>query len=35
MREYDIVLVWADTSNDLKKAYSNYFVDTREFLLYL
>lgn len=34
-KEYDVVLVGADTSNELKKAYPNYFVDTGEFLLYL
>ncbi|MCK5149903.1 RelA/SpoT domain-containing protein [Candidatus Pacearchaeota archaeon] len=34
-KEYDVVLVGADTTNDLKKAYPNYFVDTREFLIYL
>lgn len=33
--EYDVVLVGADTANDLKKAYPNYFLDTREFLVYL
>ena len=32
-KEYDVVLVGADTTNDLKKAYPNYFVDTREFLI--
>jgi len=31
-REYDVVLVGADTSTDLKKAYPNYFVDSQEFL---
>jgi len=31
-REYDVVLVGADTSNDLQKAYPNYFVDSGEFL---
>ena len=31
-REYDVVLVGADTSTDLKKAYPNYFVDSEEFL---
>jgi len=31
-KEYDVVLVGADTTNDLKKAYPNYFVDTQEFL---
>ncbi len=31
-REYDVVLVGADTSSDLKKAYPNYFVDTKEFI---
>ena len=34
-KEYDVVLVGADTANDLKKAYPNYFLDTREFLDYL
>lgn len=34
-KEYDVVLVGADTSGELKKAYPNYFVDTKEFLLYL
>jgi len=34
-KEYDVVLVGADTSSDLKKAYPNYFVDTKEFLKYL
>lgn len=34
-REYDVVLVGADTTKDLKKAYPNYFLDTREFLKYL
>lgn len=33
-KEYDAVLVGADTS-DLKKAYPNYFLDTREFIKYL
>jgi len=33
-KEYDVVLVGADTS-DLKKAYPNYFLDTREFIKYL
>ena len=31
-KEYDVVLVGADTTNDLKQAYPNYFVDTKEFL---
>jgi len=31
-KEYDVVLVGADTVNDLKKAYPNYFADTKEFL---
>jgi len=30
--EYDVVLVGADTTKDLEKAYPNYFVDTREFI---
>ena len=34
-KEYDVVLVGADTTNDLKKAYPNYFIDTREFLINL
>jgi ppGpp synthetase/RelA/SpoT-type nucleotidyltranferase len=34
-REYDVVLVGADTFKDLKKAYPNYFLDTKEFLIYL
>ena len=34
-KDYDVVLVGADTSTDLKKAYPNYFVDTGEFLTYL
>jgi ppGpp synthetase/RelA/SpoT-type nucleotidyltranferase len=34
-KDYDVVLVGADTSNDLKNAYPNYFVDTGEFLTYL
>ena len=34
-KEYDVVLVGADTINDLKKAYPNYFVDTGEFLAHL
>ena len=32
---YDVVLVGADTAKDLKKAYPNYFLDTKEFLNYL
>ena len=31
-KEYDIVLVGADKFEDLRKAYPNYFADTREFL---
>jgi len=31
-KEYDIVLVGADTTKDLEKAYPNYFVNTKEFL---
>jgi ppGpp synthetase/RelA/SpoT-type nucleotidyltranferase len=34
-REYDVVLVGADTSNDLQKAYPNYFVDSGDFLVNL
>jgi len=30
--DYDVVLVGADTTKDLEKAYPNYFVDTREFI---
>lgn len=32
---YDVVLVGADTTSDLKKAYPNYFVDSEEFLIKL
>ena len=31
-KTYDVVLVGADTTKDLKKAYPNYFVDSEEFL---
>lgn len=31
-KEFDVVLVGVDTVTDLKKAYPNYFVDTKEFL---
>lgn len=34
-KEYDVVLVGADASTDLRKAYPNYFVDSQEFLLLL
>ncbi len=34
-KEYDVVLVGAENSTELKKAYPNYFVDTQEFLKYL
>jgi ppGpp synthetase/RelA/SpoT-type nucleotidyltranferase len=34
-KEYDVVLVGADTPTDLKKAYPNYFVDCEEFLVKL
>ncbi|MCE8424490.1 MAG: RelA/SpoT domain-containing protein [Candidatus Methanoperedens sp.] len=34
-REYDVVLVGADKSADLRKAYPNYFVDGTEFLINL
>ncbi len=34
-KEYDVVLVGADKSSDLKKAYPNYFLDTKEFIKYL
>jgi len=30
--DYDVVLVGADTTKDLEKAYPNYFVDTRDFI---
>ncbi|MBU2617006.1 MAG: RelA/SpoT domain-containing protein [Nanoarchaeota archaeon] len=30
--DYDVVLVGAETTKDLQKAYPNYFVDTREFI---
>lgn len=32
---YDVVLVGADTFADLKKAYPNYFLDTKEFINHL
>ncbi len=31
-KEYDVVLVGVDTVTDLRKAYPNYFVDSKEFL---
>lgn len=31
-KEYDVVLVGVDATNDLKKAYPNYFADTTDFL---
>jgi len=31
-KQYDVVLVGADTSTELKKAYPNYFVDSADFL---
>ncbi len=31
-KEYDVVLVGADTTTDLRKAYPNYFVDSGEFV---
>lgn len=34
-KEFDVVLVGADTTADLRKAYPNYFVDSGEFLQYL
>lgn len=34
-KEYDVVLVGADTTADLKKAYPNYFLDTKAFIFYL
>lgn len=33
--QYDVVLVSADNLHDLKKAYPNYFLDTKVFLEYL
>jgi len=33
--DYDVVLVGADTTKDLEKAYPNYFVDTEEFVFEL
>ena len=34
-KDYDIVLVGAENTNDLRKAYPSYFLDTTEFLSYL
>jgi len=34
-RDYDVVLVGVDNITELKRAYPNYFVDSREFLEYL
>lgn len=34
-KEYNVVLVGADTTSDLEKAYPNYFADTKEFLINL
>lgn len=34
-KEYDVVLVGVDATNDLRKAYPNYFADTKGFLDYL
>jgi len=34
-KDYDVVLVGADNTTDLKKAYPSYFLDTAEFLSYL
>ncbi|MEK6859250.1 MAG: RelA/SpoT domain-containing protein [Nanoarchaeota archaeon] len=34
-KDYDIVLVGADSTTDLKKAYPSYFMDTAEFLKHL
>jgi putative GTP pyrophosphokinase len=34
-KEYDVVLVGADSFVDLKNAYPNYFLDIKEFLKYL
>jgi len=31
-KEYDVVLVGVDAAHDLRKAYPNYFADTKEFL---
>ncbi len=31
-KDYDIVLVGVDTAKDLKKAYPNYFIDTKDFV---
>ena len=31
-KEYDVVLVGVDAAKDLRKAYPNYFADTKEFL---
>ena len=31
-KEYDVVLVGTDVASDLRKAYPNYFADTKEFL---
>ena len=33
--DYDVVLVGADTTKDLEKAYPNYFVDTKDFIVEL
>jgi ppGpp synthetase/RelA/SpoT-type nucleotidyltranferase len=33
--DYDVVLVGADTTKDLEKAYPNYFVDMRDFIFEL
>ena len=32
-KDYDIVLVGAESTTDLKKAYPSYFLDTTEFLI--
>lgn len=34
-KDYDAVLVGAETIEELKEAYPNYFLDTREFIKYL
>ncbi len=34
-KEYDVVLVGANTTKNLEKAYPNYFVDTKNFIRYL
>ncbi len=34
-KDYDVVLVGADTPKDLERAYPNYFVDTKDFIFEL